>query len=205
MRLCEHQDFDQLIVRTAEHFRSQGFREEFIEKDYYAMEVLRAVSSHAFDKVIFKGGTSLSKAWGLIQRFSEDIDLFLDASLLGENPTRGEKDRALKDIRDAVSTATGMPVELKFSTTGFRRSEYFAYKPKFAVSMQPKILLEVSTASGVSRKKRYRCGPMFHNTFSTRRSHWGLRMKEPLTSKCCISGEHSLKNCSRFMDTFIDS
>jgi Nucleotidyl transferase AbiEii toxin, Type IV TA system len=30
------------------------------------------------DKVIFKAGTSLAKGWNLIQRFSEDIDIFLD-------------------------------------------------------------------------------------------------------------------------------
>ena len=153
MKLFEHPDFDQLIVRTAQHFASQGFREEFIEKDYYAMEVLRAVASHAFDKVIFKGGTSLSKAWGLIDRFSEDIDLFLDTALLGDKPTRGDKDRALKGIRDAVANATGMPAEVKFSRTGFRRSEYFTYAPKFATSMQPKILLEISTASGREPKE----------------------------------------------------
>ena len=153
MKLCEHRDFEQLIVRTAQHFASKGYREEFIEKDYYAMDVLRAVASHAFDRVMFKGGTSLSKAWGLIDRFSEDIDLFFDTAILGENPTKGEKDRALKGIRDAVVTATGMPVELKFSTTGFRRSEYFTYTPKFAASMQPKILLEISTASGREPKE----------------------------------------------------
>ena len=28
--------------------------------------------------MIFKGGTSLAKGWNLIQRFSEDIDIFLD-------------------------------------------------------------------------------------------------------------------------------
>jgi hypothetical protein len=153
LKLCEHPDFDQLIVRTAQHFASQGFREEFIEKDYYAMDVLRAVASHAFDRVIFKGGTSLSKAWGLIDRFSEDIDLFLDTALLGDNPTRGQKDRALKGIRDAVETATGMTAEGKFSRAGFRRSGYFTYTPKFAVSMQPKILLEISTASGREPKE----------------------------------------------------
>jgi predicted nucleotidyltransferase component of viral defense system len=32
------------------------------------------------DKVSFKGGTSLVKGWNLIQRFSEDIDIFLDPS-----------------------------------------------------------------------------------------------------------------------------
>ena len=33
--------------------------------------------------MVFKGGTSLSKAFGLIERFSEDIDLILDWRLLG--------------------------------------------------------------------------------------------------------------------------
>jgi predicted nucleotidyltransferase component of viral defense system len=33
--------------------------------------------------LVFKGGTSLSKAWGLIERFSEDVDLAIDRSFLG--------------------------------------------------------------------------------------------------------------------------
>jgi predicted nucleotidyltransferase component of viral defense system len=33
--------------------------------------------------LVFKGGTSLSKGWNLIERFSEDIDLALDKKYLG--------------------------------------------------------------------------------------------------------------------------
>ena len=33
--------------------------------------------------LVFKGGTSLSKAWGLIDRFSEDVDLAVDRAFLG--------------------------------------------------------------------------------------------------------------------------
>jgi predicted nucleotidyltransferase component of viral defense system len=39
---------------------------------------LRLIATTAPDKIIFKGGTSLAKGWNLIQRFSEDIDIFLD-------------------------------------------------------------------------------------------------------------------------------
>ncbi len=39
---------------------------------------------------VFKGGTSLSKAWGLIDRFSEDIDLALDRKFLGFQKTDAE-------------------------------------------------------------------------------------------------------------------
>ena len=51
----------------------RGLRPAVIEKDYYVTEALRIISVTAGDKVIFKGGTSLSKGWTLIQRFSEDI------------------------------------------------------------------------------------------------------------------------------------
>jgi predicted nucleotidyltransferase component of viral defense system len=73
MRLHEHPDFDQAILRAADHFRARGLRAAFIEKDYYVTEALRVIANVAGDKVIFKGGTSLSKGWSLIDRFSEDI------------------------------------------------------------------------------------------------------------------------------------
>src|ERR1035438_5851697 len=89
MKLFEHPEFEQAIVRAAEHFRGQGLRAAIIEKDYYVTEALRIISLNAGDKVIFKGGTSLSKGWNLIQRFSEDIDLFLDPT--GFDPPLGKK------------------------------------------------------------------------------------------------------------------
>ena len=78
MRLFEHPDFEQAIIQAAEHFRDRGLRPAIIEKDYYVTEALRIIAVTAGDKVIFKGGTSLAKGWNLIQRFSEDIDIFLD-------------------------------------------------------------------------------------------------------------------------------
>lgn len=78
MKLFEHADFEQAIIRAAEHFRGQGLRPAIIEKNYYVTEALRIIAATAPDKIIFKGGTSLAKGWNLIQRFSEDIDIFLD-------------------------------------------------------------------------------------------------------------------------------
>ena len=71
MRLFEHLDFEQAILRAVEHFRQRGLRPAIIEKDYYVTEALRVIADTARDKVIFKGGTSLSKGWNLIHRFSE--------------------------------------------------------------------------------------------------------------------------------------
>jgi len=50
-----------------------------IEKDWWVTQILHQVFElDMADALVFKGGTSLSKGWGLIQRLSEDIDLALD-------------------------------------------------------------------------------------------------------------------------------
>ncbi|MGA2436092.1 MAG: nucleotidyl transferase AbiEii/AbiGii toxin family protein [Bryobacteraceae bacterium] len=55
-----------------------------IEKDFWVCWTLRQVFSlEGLPAPLFKGGTSLSKAYGLIQRFSEDVDLVLDRHTLG--------------------------------------------------------------------------------------------------------------------------
>lgn len=54
-----------------------------IEKDAWVTLVLRMLfSSEISDYIIFKGGTSLSKVYGLIERFSEDIDFSVDRKYL---------------------------------------------------------------------------------------------------------------------------
>lgn len=55
-----------------------------IEKDWWVTRTLELVfKTEIAPHTVFKGGTSLSKAWNLIDRFSEDIDLALDRKFLG--------------------------------------------------------------------------------------------------------------------------
>lgn len=55
-----------------------------VEKDWWVVKTLEAIfKTKIADHTVFKGGTSLSKAWKLIDRFSEDIDLALDRKFLG--------------------------------------------------------------------------------------------------------------------------
>src|SRR5665647_3330857 len=55
-----------------------------IEKDWWVTRTLELVfQTEVAPHTVFKGGTSLSKAWNLIDRFSEDIDLALDRKFLG--------------------------------------------------------------------------------------------------------------------------
>ncbi|GHT36231.1 nucleotidyltransferase [Bacteroidia bacterium] len=52
---------------------------QVVEKDLWVTTILQIVFSLPFaDRLVFKGGTSLSKVWNVIERFSEDIDLAID-------------------------------------------------------------------------------------------------------------------------------
>ena len=152
MKLFEHPDFEQAILRAAEHSRKQGLRPAIIEKDYYVTEALRVISAGAGDKVIFKGGTSLAKGWNLIQRFSEDIDIFLDP--LAFRPELGKRaiDRELKKLRDSVGAHPALMFVASESQTigGFGRSDRFSYAQRFGGpgEVAPRVLLEAGTASG---------------------------------------------------------
>jgi hypothetical protein len=80
-----------------------------IEKDFWVCWTLRElfalpdIGTH----LTFKGGTSLSKGWKLIERFSEDIDVVIDRSFLGfggdhspeSAPSNKQRDQRLEDLR----------------------------------------------------------------------------------------------------------
>ena len=58
--------------------------QQTIEKDWWVTQVLRVLFSLPYAKHLsFKGGTSLSKAWNIIERFSEDIDIAISREYLG--------------------------------------------------------------------------------------------------------------------------
>ena len=55
-----------------------------VEKDWWVVQTLAIIfEMEIAPHLVFKGGTSLSKAWKLIDRFSEDIDLAVDRDFLG--------------------------------------------------------------------------------------------------------------------------
>ncbi|HEY6328723.1 MAG TPA: nucleotidyl transferase AbiEii/AbiGii toxin family protein [Blastocatellia bacterium] len=159
MKLFEHPDFAQAILAAAEYFRQQRLRPSIIEKDYYVTEALRSIATWAAgrgasgsDSIIFKGGTSLSKGWNLIQRFSEDIDIFLDP--LAFNPALGKRaiDRELKNVRDAVAAHSALTFEKAESRTigGFGRDDVFKYEQHFGGTgeVANRVRTESGTASG---------------------------------------------------------
>lgn len=99
---------------------------ESIEKDLWVTQVLHALFSlPVSDKLIFKGGTSLSKAWGLIDRFSEDIDLAIDPKFLGK-PEGDPTKKQIKKLRKASSlyVAEELADMLRARFTEMRLSEW---------------------------------------------------------------------------------
>lgn len=80
--LIESKEREALFRNTA---AKMGVSEAIIEKDFWVCYMLDYLFHRCAwkDNLAFKGGTSLSKAYGLIKRFSEDIDLILDWRVLG--------------------------------------------------------------------------------------------------------------------------
>lgn len=152
MKLFEHKDFDQAVLGAEQHFRAQKLRPAIIEKDYYVTEALRQIASAAQDKIIFKGGTSLAKGWNLIQRFSEDIDIFLDPRAFEPALGKNGIDRELKRLRDAIGAHPALTFLAAESKTfgGFGRNDRFSYTQRFGGTgdVANRILLEAGAASG---------------------------------------------------------
>lgn len=75
-----------------ESARRLGMSPAIVEKDFWVCWILKRLFAEPSlgDHMIFKGGTSLSKVFGLIDRFSEDIDLILDWRLLRYGTEEGD-------------------------------------------------------------------------------------------------------------------
>lgn len=84
---------NELFRATAD---KKGVTEAFIEKDFWTCLLLKIIfeSEELKKTLLFKGGTSLSKCYNLIQRFSEDIDLILDWRILGISDEKAWEERS---------------------------------------------------------------------------------------------------------------
>lgn len=112
-----------LFFKTASDIKEMPL--EIIEKDYWVVWVLEQLFSLERLKpyLTFKGGTSLSKIYGLIDRFSEDIDLSIEREFFGfgalhdpENaPSKKKQNAIIDNLSKACATyvQTEMLADLK--------------------------------------------------------------------------------------------
>lgn len=99
MRLHENEKAFQQIIAVVS--QEKHIPEEQIEKDYFVSLLLQEIVKKA-PHIVFKGGTSLSKCFKLINRFSEDIDInFKDNAL----PSTSEKKKMKENIIAAIEDA----------------------------------------------------------------------------------------------------
>lgn len=107
-------EFLKLPVDRRRNFTDQaqtrlGLQAASIEKDFWVCWTLRELFGlpGCGTHLTFKGGTSLSKGWGLIKRFSEDIDVVLDRDFLGfggangpeKAPSKKQQEKRLEDLK----------------------------------------------------------------------------------------------------------
>jgi len=93
-----------------------------VEKDWWVVQTLALIQQmDAASYIVFKGGTSLSKAWGVINRFSEDIDLALDKRFLGiEECTTVKQVKKLRSATRKYIYDSFIPeLQNLYSKTGF--------------------------------------------------------------------------------------
>lgn len=84
-----------------EIFMKTGIRRPYIEKDFYAISILKELMSRN-NNFVFKGGTSLSVCQGIINRFSEDIDI----SYAEEHITVGTKRKIKQAFFDSIEAVS---------------------------------------------------------------------------------------------------
>jgi len=108
MNLHEDKEaFKDLVNLTSE---SLGIEEIYVEKDYYAVLALKSLSeSDVRANGIFKGGTSLSKAYTIINRFSEDIDM----AIVNDGGTQVGSRAQMKAVEKALTSSAIFEEDLK--------------------------------------------------------------------------------------------
>ncbi len=138
----DRETFRDLIEQVSD---KNGRTPMVVEKDYYVTLILQLLSEQ-LDNCVFKGGTSLSKGFRVIDRFSEDIDITFDEHI-GENRRKKLKYVVIKGISETL----GMPIDNWGETQSDRdyNAYNFSYKSVFGLEDErlPQ-LVKLETALG---------------------------------------------------------
>ena len=119
-----------------------GYNKAFIEKDYYLSLILYEISKLNED-IVFKGGTSLSKAYHAIERFSEDVDLSFPYHI-GEARRKKLKYNVMKVVSEKIGiTITNF---LKTESDKDLNEYIFPYNTILDSSNNIKTFIKVETA-----------------------------------------------------------
>jgi len=143
-------DFADLVRAVAQ---SRRIAPAIIEKDYFLIRVLNGLANNHRELFLLKGGTSLSKGWDLLDRFSEDIDLLLKIEFDGKPISKGERERRMKQICSTVAaTVDFTQTEGKYPAERcVHRTAEFSYRTfvEDLTGLGKTVKLEIGTRGGV--------------------------------------------------------
>ena len=111
---------DRLAMLQQTEATHPGINQVAIEKDWWVTVTLKALfQTDCRDSLIFKGGTSLSKGFNLIERFSEDIDLAISHSFFGiEKTNKSQRDKLKKLARKYIQETLSAQLDAQLKGVG---------------------------------------------------------------------------------------
>lgn len=137
---------------------SKGIVENAVEKDYWVSMVLRAIFSLPYATAfVFKGGTSLSKGWSLIERFSEDVDLAIDRRYLGFTTvdTKSQRTKLRKDSKKFIDTVFAVDIANKLNELSLSSDLCKVIVPETPVSDLDPVAVFIEYDSVLQNKMQY--------------------------------------------------
>ena len=132
------------------------FRPAIVEKDYYLTVILNNIESLLTDKIVFKGGSLLNKAYLNYHRLSEDLDFTYNA----EFTARSQRSKAITPIREKMPSflkALDLTSD-KPQGEGFNNSTQYVFKVKYSSVLMVKddmIKIEISLRQPLIDKPVY--------------------------------------------------
>ncbi len=189
-----------------------------LEKDTWVVWALQTLYGTALgDHLVFKGGTSLSKAYNAIRRFSEDVDLTYDIrklahDLVGDNEealpkTKSEEKRWSSEVRkrlpawvsETVSPLIVDAIDAQSLPATVRVEADKLFIDYEAVAGDPAMSRRASCwSSGLGRRENRQAFATFHATL---RALWIASSFPPRNRGSCMPNAHSGKRRRQFMSS----
>ncbi|MBP3201526.1 MAG: nucleotidyl transferase AbiEii/AbiGii toxin family protein [Lachnospiraceae bacterium] len=154
---------DELIKLVNETHNKSGIIQALIEKDFYITWILRELVKKN-ENVVFKGGTCLSKAYKIINRFSEDVDVTLKKEFASQSRIRAFN----KEIEEVCYNIIGLSPHRKLQELhpirhkGASNIYYLEYNSLYneSVNIKPFIELDSGFITKVSSVKKMKIQTM---------------------------------------------
>lgn len=111
---------DRLAMLQQTEVVHPGVNQVAIEKDWWVTVTLKALfQTDCRDSLIFKGETSLSKGFNIIERFSEDIDLAINHSFFGiEGTSKSQREKLRKKARAYIHETLSSQLDARLKEMG---------------------------------------------------------------------------------------